>query len=63
MGESEECGGDYLWELLAKESCGGIWKEQNSRIFEDKKRLVMMIIDSILCKVGSWLMVNCEFKD
>lgn len=40
-----------------------IWKERNSRIFEDKKKGVNMVIDSILYEVASWLMVTNEFRE
>lgn len=44
------------------EFCGGIWKETNSRIFEDKGRDCYEVVDSILREVGSWLMIMKEFK-
>lgn len=40
-----------------------IWKERNQRIFKDNKRPVRVVIDSILGEVGSWLMVDKNFKD
>lgn len=41
----------------------GIWKERNQRNFEDKKREVRKIIDTILAEVCSWVMVTKEFKN
>lgn len=41
----------------------GIWKERNKRIFEDHKKNRLEVIDSILCEVGSWLLVKKEFED
>lgn len=52
-----------LWGVVLQRILWGIWKEHSRIIFEDKKRGVMMVIDSILCEVGSWLMVTSEFKD
>lgn len=40
-----------------------IWKERNQRIFEDRKREVSRVVNSILVEVCLWLMVTKEFQD
>lgn len=42
---------------------GNYLERAESRIFEDKKRLVSVLNDSIFGEVRSWLMVDKNFKD
>lgn len=38
-------------------------ERKNKRVFEDKKRNIWVVIDSIICEVGLWLMVKKDFKE
>lgn len=51
----------FIRALLHGVVCG-IWKERKRRIFEDLERECWEVIDSILCEVGSWLLVK-DFED
>lgn len=41
----------------------GIWKKRNCMIFKGLKREWFEVVDSIIGKIASWLMVFKEFKN
>lgn len=48
---------------LGQGTVWGIWKERNRKVFEDKKRHICAVIESIICEVNSWMLLNPAFKD
>lgn len=48
---------------LAQGLMWGVWKERNRRIFEEMKREVWEIWDSILSEVGLWMVALKEINE
>lgn len=48
--------------VLAQSIMWGLWKERNRGIFEGVKKDVWVVRDSILCKVGLWMLTVNEFS-
>lgn len=52
-----------IGETLPTVMLWSIWKEQNSRIFENKASEVLELFESANWRLCSWLAVNKKFKE
>lgn len=51
-----------FWDNLLYAVMGGIWKERNRRVFEEKYNSREEVIDSIVRELGNWLLVLKKFQ-
>lgn len=52
-----------IWHALIGAICWGLWKEINSRIFDDKRRSPEKVLSSIYKTSFEWASVWVDFKE